>query len=239
MSDSLHAHVEGFAAEVTRTVQAVLGDTEVDLSATVLGDRFTVSTSGPSGIELRADGEPLLRLRVKFECGWDQAGDWLAIERSEFHVFACGDNEPLFRMEFMRSGAVEGLPSAHLQIHGHRDSISSAMARSGDRSRRARRRNRAPLHRMSELHFPLGGARFRPPLEDVLHMLVEEFGVEADDGWREHLADGREVWRRTQTRAAVRDSPDDAVEVLRGLGYAVNEPAEGARPADTSRLRTI
>lgn len=239
MSTALSDRVTEFAAEVTRTVQAVLGDTEVDLTATVLEDRFTVSTTSPSGIELRVEGHPLLRLRVKFECGWDTPGKFMAIDRSEFHVLACGDREALFRYEYLRAGTVKGLPGAHLQIHGHRDALTYAMTRAGQRSRRARRRSRTPTPSMSELHFPLGGARFRPPLEDVLHMLVEEFGVDAADEWQQHLADGRETWRRTQTRACVRDAPDDAATVLRDLGYTVVPPPDGSAPDSLDRLRSI
>lgn len=239
MSTELSDRVSEFAAEVTGTMQAVLGDTQVDLTATLLEDRFTVSTTGPAGIELRVDGKPLLRLRVKFECGWDTPGKFMAISRSEFHVLACGDREALFRYEYLRTGTVKGLPGAHLQIHGHRDALTYAMTRAGQRSRRARRRSRTPTPSMSELHFPLGGPRFRPPLEDVLHMLVEEFGVDAVNEWQLHLADGRETWRRTQTRACVRDAPEDAAAVLRDLGYTVEQPGEGSAPDSLDRLRTI
>ena len=238
MTEDLRAQVDAFAADITRTVQAVLGNQEVDLTATILEDRFTVSTSSSDGIQLRVDGEPLLRLTVRFECDWDTPGHFMAIHRSEFHVFADSEREPLFRFEFMRSAA-DGLPCAHLQVHGHRDAVSSVMSRAGQRSRRSRRRSSSKLHRMSELHFPLGGARFRPPLEDVLHMLVEEFGVDAEDEWRRHLSDGRADWRRTQTRAAVRDAPAEAVKILRSMGYAVTEPEEGAAPEATDKLRTI
>lgn len=239
MIDPLKERVEEFAGDVTRTLQAVLGDTEVDLTATLLDDRFTVSTTNPSGIELRVAAEPLLQLRVQFECGWDTPAKFMAINRSEFHVLVCGDREVLFRYEFLRE-TTTGIPTAHLQIHGHRDALTFAMARVGGRSKRARRRRRpGALPRMSELHFPLGGSRFRPPLEDVLHMLVEEFGVDAADEWRQHLADGRESWRRTQTKAAVRDSPEDAASVLRDLGYRVDHPDGGPPDRDGVRLRSI
>ncbi|CAM2813274.1 MULTISPECIES: hypothetical protein [Dermacoccus] len=92
---------------------------------------------------------------------------------------------------------------------------------------------------MDELHFPLGGARFRPALEDVLQMLVEEFGVDAVDGWRKHLAQGRERWRRIQTRAVVRDAPDEAVATLRALGYLVTEPEGEVLDANIKRLQSI
>jgi hypothetical protein len=41
---------------------------------------------------------------------------------------------------------------------------------------------------MSDLHFPVGGSRFRPSLEDVLDMLVRELGVDHEPGWRDALA---------------------------------------------------
>lgn len=238
MTGDLRGPVNDFAADITRTLQAVLGDREVDLTATILGDRSTVSTSSKDGIALTVDGEPIVRLTVRFECDWDTPGHFMAVHRSEFHVFASGDREPLFRYEYMRAAA-DGLPCAHLQVHAHRDAISSVMARAGARSRRSRRRSSISLHRMSELHFPLGGARFRPPLEDVLHMLVEEFGVDAQDEWRQHLSDGRADWRRFQARAVVRDSPEDAASVLRSMGYEITEPATGPAVEATEKLRTI
>ncbi|MGL4743230.1 MAG: hypothetical protein ACRCXL_02400 [Dermatophilaceae bacterium] len=161
----------------------------------------------------------------------------MAISRSEFHVLACGDREALFRYEYLRSGTAKGLPGAHLQIHGHRDALTYAMTRAGQRSRRARRRSKTQAPDMSELHFPVGGARFRPPLEDVLHMVVEEFGVDAADEWQQHLADGRESWRRLQTKACVRDAPGEAAEVLRDLGYVVEAPPDGPVSESVERLR--
>lgn len=66
--------------------------------------------------------------------------------------------------------------------------------------------------RMSDLHFPVGGSRFRPCLEDILDMLVRELGVDHQPGWRDALADGRERWRRMQTAAVVRDAPGEAID---------------------------
>ncbi len=66
-------------------------------------------------------------------------------------------------------------------------------------------------------------------------MLVEEFGIDSVDTWRSHLASGREKWRRTQLKAAVRDAPEDAAETLRSLGYDV--VAAEAPPDNTASLR--
>jgi hypothetical protein len=79
---------------------------------------------------------------------------------------------------------------------------------------------------MAEVHFPLGGRRFRPALEDVLQMLVEEFGIEAVEGWEHRLQSAREAWRRSQIKAAIRDAPEDAAIALRELGYNIAPPDE-------------
>jgi hypothetical protein len=149
----------------------------------------------------------------------------MAVSRAEFRVSAHGESQPLFRYEFDRA-AYETVPTAHLQIHAHRDAFTWVMTRAGRRSKRARARaaetQKTPS--MHEIHFPLGGRRFRPALEDVLQMLVEEFGIDAVDDWRELLADGREHWRRQQVRASIRDAPDDAAAALEMLGYKVSPP---------------
>lgn len=61
-------------------------------------------------------------------------------------------------------------------------------------------------------------------------MLVEEFGIDASDGWHVRLADAREEWRRSQVKAAVRDSPEDASRALRELGYVVTSPVPVPEP---------
>ncbi len=144
----------------------------------------------------------------------------------------------MFRYEYVRDPGRDH-PGAHLQIHAHRDGISHAMSRVGSSTRRARRRaSSGDVPRMSELHFPVGGPRFRPCLEDVLGMLVSEFGVDCDDEGRETLASAREVWRRQQVRTVVRDAPTEAIASLVALGYTVTSPAQGQHPPDnTERLR--
>jgi hypothetical protein len=230
--EHLRRKVQEFAQDITTTVQAVLGDSDIALRATILDDLVIVTTDG-SGISLACNGRSVLTLKVRYQCGWDSSGTFLAVERSEFHVFAANDGEPLFRIEFDRD-ANHSVPAAHLHVHAHRDSMTWAMSRSGDRTPRARRRGRGGVPKIQELHFPLGGKRFRPSLEDVMQMLVEEFGVTAVDGWRQELACGRSTWRRTQARAAARDAPEDAAAVLRELGYRVASPANP--PRDGSAL---
>jgi hypothetical protein len=84
---------------------------------------------------------------------------------------------------------------------------------------------------MSERHFPLGGPRFRPCLEDILEMFAVELRVDCSAEGREALRRGRVSWRSLQLATAVRDSPEVAVSTLRDLGYTVSWGREGDPPA--------
>lgn len=76
---------------------------------------------------------------------------------------------------------------------------------------------------MEEVHFPVGGSRFRPTLEDVLQLLIEEFGVTAKDHWQVALRERRSSWERKQLAAAVRDDPAQAIKTLERLGYVIHK----------------
>ncbi|RRD29414.1 hypothetical protein [Actinomyces bowdenii] len=104
-----------------------------------------------------------------------------------------------------------------------------------DRSRstpaRKKRLDPAEPRGLHMIHFPLGGARFRPCLEDVVELVVNEFGLDTQPDWQERVRDGRAQWRRVQLAAAVRDDPQTARRALDGLG------AEA--PTDEERLGRI
>jgi hypothetical protein len=158
----------------------------------------------------------------------DGHNKWMAISASHVHVFMePGGREPLFRYEFDRN--VTGkVPSAHIHFHGAHPELEKAMRDCGDSTERAkaRKRGRRAVY-LQDLHFPVGGSRFRPALEDVLEMLIEEFGVKpvgSVSAARKALADGRESWRLTQVSTVVRGAPSRAADALKELGYEVTSP---------------
>ncbi len=99
-------------------------------------------------------------------------------------------------------------------MHAHRGALSHLLSQSGH----------PKPHEMSALHIPVGGARFRPCLEDVIQFLLEECQFDHEPGWREAVEAGRAAWRQTQARAVVRDFQREAVDVLEDLGYTVKLP---------------
>lgn len=243
--ESLLGEAERFAVDLTCTVRSAFGDLVSPFQAQVaVGDsrsRVAVVQLPASGVPLTIDGNRCLQLKVEYWCLWDHAGAYLAVDEAKIKVMAVNVSEPLFRYEYLRSPGSEQ-PCAHLQIHGHRDALAYVMTLSGEGSPRGKRRRQA-VHRregaprMSELHFPLGGHRYRPCLEDVLHMLVDEFGVDTVDGAMEALARGRETWRTGQLAAAVRDCPETAARVLAELKYEVRVPGSGHPRPRSDRLQ--
>lgn len=240
----LRDQAQQFADRLTASVHAIAQACEpFEVKAIQTSDgaeRFAVMQEPDTGVPLTVAGDVLLTLKVQYMCAWDRARRFLAVDESKVKVYAGGQaqGEPLFRYEYVRHPRKDH-PGAHIQIHAHRDGITHVMSKAGGSTKRARRRAGSDsVPRMSELHFPVGGPRYRPCLEDVLEMLVCELGVDCDSAGREALAIGREEWRRQQTRTVVRDAPDEAADALRLLGYRVRSPRRGKRPGDNiTRLR--
>jgi len=198
--ESLADITERFAEDLRSTLRGVVpggsGTFQVRTTATPLTHQM-VRQQPADGIPLAVDGVVVLRLRASFDCGWDHTGRFLAVRRSTMAVTVEGTEEPLFRYDY-DAGSDDKVPAAHLNVHGHRDELVFAMMAAGHRLRgRARtaavRRGQVP--RVSTLHFPLGGHRFRPSFEDVLEMLVREFGLDTRPGWRAAVCAGRARWR--------------------------------------------
>lgn len=244
MTGTLAQQAEDFANDLTATVRAVAGTECPAFYAVALkqANAFTIRQAPASGIILRDKGGPILRLSVDYKCVLDGHDKWMAISESLVHVFVEPDGrEPLFRYEFDRNNTGK-VPSAHIQFHGKHPELEKAMRECGDSTDRAkaRKRGRREVY-LHDLHFPVGGPRFRPALEDVLEMLIEEFGVKpvgSVAAARKALADGRENWRRKQVATVVRDAPSQAVQALTDLGYTVT-PSDPPKKDKPDKLRAL
>lgn len=201
-------------------------------TATSVRNRVVVQQSPDVGVPLMVSDSVLITLKVRFQCRWSDAGEFLTVDSSSISAFAgASDRQPIFRYEYERGART--VPAAHLHVHAHQDAFTYTMTTAGMSTARGERRaNSNQVPSLQEIHFPLGGHRFRPSLEDVLEMLIDEFGVDHDGAAREKLAEGRERWRLVQTRAAVRDAPETAADTLRDLGYCVALPGDVTTPAN-------
>ncbi len=195
----------------------------------ILRESLSVRQGPRAGIVLTVNKKPLFELKASYQCCMDRYDDYLAILESKFEIIPHLSAEQLMRFEYVRD--YRNAPVAHAHVHAPRAAFDYLMDNAGTATRRARQRGkRDDLAPIQDLHFPLGGHRFRPCLEDILETLIDEFGVDHELGAMEALADGREAWRRGQTKAVVRDDPESAIGVLRKLGYDVEWTSDEPEP---------
>jgi hypothetical protein len=207
--------------------------------------RVIVRTDRNAEIPMSVNGEDALRLVVEYTCEWDHSQAFLAVRKASLAVSCVDVSEPLFRYEFVDAMSGGSFPAAHIHVHAHRDEFVYALFRGDHRKGRVRRNKvlaneGGKMPALSVVHFPVGGARMRPALEDVLQMVIQEFGVDAADGSQTVLDEGRARWRRHQAATLTRDAPAEALRVLRDLGYECTWTAEGPEPSERiDRLTAI
>ena len=86
----------------------------------------------------------------------------------------------------------------------------------GHHSRRSRRRikNEARTPRIADVHFPVGGHRFRPCLEEIILFVIDEFGAQCTPEARATLEQGMREWEEIQLKAVVRDNRANVLQAL-------------------------
>lgn len=230
---TLEELAQPFAQRISDAVSAFVGYT-VPFTATRSGSKFVV-TDDADGIVIPIGAGGALLLEVNYRCELDGARRYAKVLKSKVAVYAGTRprGEPLFRFEYVHD-QVPGRPAGHVHVHAHRDQFTRVMtlAEVSESTRRQAGSSADPeAARLSRIHFPTGGHRFRPTLEDVLQLIEEEFGAHPGPTWHEVLRTNRIEWRRKQTAAAVRDCPSEAVRMLDELGYRV-EPPDGTPVTD-------
>lgn len=213
MPDSdLAAQANVFAADVTELLIGTLPNAP-SAQAEASGDRVVVKPAGRIRLFIQATEMGWLDVRIR--CRLDSSGKWLTVEASSYKLTSTVDRTPVFRVEYLRDAVT--CPSGHLHVHAERGALSHLLSQAG----------RNHPHDMAALHLPLGGARFRPAMEDMVQFLIVECGFDALDGWHDAVVAGRERWCRNQARTVARDFPQEAAESLVALGYEINPPADG------------
>ncbi|MFE2427249.1 hypothetical protein ACFXJ5_10910 [Streptomyces sp. NPDC059373] len=146
--------------------------------------------------------KPRLWMDLSFVCHLDAEEEYLMVLSSFFGVFASESaKDALFHYDYERNKR-DDYPDAHLQVAGQEETLAALL----------------PGRPLPKLHFPVGGKRFRPCLEDVIEFLVREGLAEARDGYKDVLEAGRARFRRNQLRAAMRRSPEIVEDFVREMG---------------------
>lgn len=220
---SLPRQVRHFAKELDGLLSKVLPKAP-GIEVVPLDQRFLIKPKGTGdrpSVPLFIEGEHAGDLAFRYQCLLDSSGTYLAVSESMFALSLANDRKYVIRLEFLRDA--DRVPAAHVHVHAERGALSHLLSKA----------EHPTPHAMESLHIPLGGSYLRPSLEDFIQFLINECRFDSLAGWKEHIGDGRERWRRLQLAAMVGRVPSVAVEVLQDLGYQITAPAEP--PADSLR----
>lgn len=230
MSDEqLFDEAKNFAERLNHLVAGVLGPDVAGFRAEIgpSPSAHVLVSAAPRHVRRRGDAAPFATLDVHFNCDWSSAKGFLAVRGLTFAMRTpTVKGPPVLTVDYLRDMEAVDVPVAHINVSSQHLGLQKMVDPEsvGDSSPHA-------ADKTLKLHLPTGGHRFRPSFEDVLHMLIREFDIDRQDGWRETLELHRSMYREFQTAAAVRDHPQKAAEVLGALGYRVTWEGEGDQPA--------
>lgn len=222
--------VEGLAAKAAEFAQQLGGmlartlpqSPNVDVQAIVGENSFVIEPSKTDGsgarVPLFVNGDKLAELSVRLYLDADSTGTFLKNVRTDCAAYSVLDRQPLFRMDYRAD--MDSAPVAHWQFHAERGALTHLLSM----AQAHRPRSVAAPHMLSRLHFPVGGERFRPCVEDLVEFVIRECGVGSVPGWRRAVDEGRESWRRIQLRTVVRDLQSEAASVLAREGWTITPP---------------
>ncbi|GLZ01619.1 hypothetical protein [Actinoplanes sp. NBRC 103695] len=212
----LPAQARAFANKIRTLLNQTVADHAQVSAGVVDADQMITVGTHLSLRDLSTKPTPLLSSSKDFQCFLDvqyqlflekTEDHYLTVATSFFGVYGLRDaKDPFFHYDYERNKA--GYTEAHVQVLGENTGLTPMM-----HALCTRRKKKS----MGELHFPVGGRRFRPALEDVLEFLIDEQLINAKDDWRERLSETREEFRDIQLKAAIRQNPQLARDVLSSL----------------------
>jgi hypothetical protein len=155
-------------------------------------------------------GRPHGWLDISYRLALDDEGRYLTVVSSYVGIYLEQDLQTMLcHFDYERNKAQ--YPEAHLQVEGACDAL--------DRWRLVGGASPKPLR---DLHFPVGGRRYRPALEDVIEFLIAEKLARPRPGWDRVLNESRDDFRRRQLRAAIRRDMETATQAVQDFGGAVS-----------------
>lgn len=224
MPDDLGAQARAFAASLTDLLNATvshgvrLGCAESAPGCFIVGrgitkNQLVVRDLVPLTLDQRAADVYLLVTNLLVADS--SAEGWLTVDRATYTIQASPSpgQDVLCSYDYARN-VNNGYPEAHLHVYAPlSDSFSCVTKAVG--------RDPDPL---DSLHFAVGGMHnedggihYRPILEDVIEMLVQERLVRARPGWQATVDAGRKQFYETQLRAEIRRNPDIARDAVSKL----------------------
>lgn len=247
MDPLLKLEAERFATELNHLVKSTFKGKQPKFHALTLNNGSRVSVTTYDGMDYEDTVAPItvslvgrrsipkVQFYIEFECQWSSEHSFLAVQKSSMVLKLEKLSNPLFRYDFDKLKTGDN-PTAYLHVHAHRDEIAWLMIQ-GNSSKPRDRKKKGSMPILSAIHFPVGGERFRPCLEDFFQFCIHEFGLQVKVTAKQALESGRLHWRQTQLKAAISDSPMIAVEALREYGWIVEETPDARKSTREITLR--
>ena len=235
-----------FAQRLENLLQNVLPTCDNAFTATPQGKYgkrgktvYLIQQRDNSGIPLTCDGDEILRLQYSCLCSCKTPQSMLQVDKSDILLATDSGHSPLCHYDYVRSPQSD-IPAAHINIHGSNDAATRIMLScvNGKRSKNRRKQylDKGLFPTFSSLHFPVGGDRLRPGLEDVLEMAIYEFHIDTQPQWKASLAQSREEYRTAQIKAIVHEFPDLAYDTLIEDGYDLGQRPDRPERSDRDSM---
>lgn len=216
--------VSSFAANIQELLDSCLPGSTTFANPKLSGDSLRAAFTASKELKILPSGSK--RASISFEYGLcaNSTGKHLAVEKSSFKVQykAAKKFVPIVRIEYERSARDK--PVSHFQVHADSVPLGLLLARSGQHDKAAQQQ---------DVHFPMGGHRYRVCAEDMVELMIREFNVESLPGWEQRVENGRREYRAKQEETVIRKNLPRAIELLEGLGFEVCAP-DGFRHSEAS-----
>ncbi|MDE0236267.1 MAG: hypothetical protein OXN95_03465 [bacterium] len=219
---SLEAQARQFASDISDLLNNTVTDGIRISTATtpggraVMGRGVTDKSPDPKPIPISpSDKKAAVFLYLLHSYEFDPEGVYLTMTQSTMSLYTSPDMEDdqlIVGIDYARNPGNQ-FPGAHLHVAGQRDDLDAVYLGDARKTRKLR-----------DLHFPVGGKRFRPSLEDLVEFMITEEMVEPRPGWEQEVKKHRARWEAIQLKAAVRRNQKDAATALREAGWDVTPP---------------
>lgn len=153
---------------------------------------------------------PRCYLLILHRVQMDPEGAHIATASSRVELHLTEDLQtPIARYDYNREPVLNDrgipYPDAHIHVHGTGSAIDLLAEKA-----QVRRRG-------DGFHWPAGGRRFRPTLEDIVEFLIVEGLVQYHPRWHQAVEEHRARWEETQLRAAIRRNREIAIDALNSV----------------------
>ncbi|MXW43074.1 MAG: hypothetical protein F4138_05840 [Acidimicrobiia bacterium] len=223
-TDNLEAQARQFASDISDLLNNTVTQGIRISTATTPGGRAVIERSvtaqdpKPDPISISSTGKKaVVFLYLLHSYEFDPENIYLTMTQSTMSLYtsaAMHDDQLVVGIDYARNPKNQ-FPGAHLHVAGNRDDLDTIYL--GDKRK---------TRKLLDLHFPVGGKRFLPNLEDLVEFMVTEKMVKPHPGWKQEVKTHRARWETIQLKAAVRRNQQDAAATLREAGWIINSPEQ-------------